>query len=46
MLHRIWQHAGMTPSAVLALPEGERAFLFASEVVQMEFEAKHPQVRL
>lgn len=36
MLHRIWQRQGMLPSDVMKLSKGERAFLFASEMIMME----------
>ena len=46
MLHRIWQRTGRLPSEIMSLSKGEKAFVFASEKVQIEYDAKHPPMRL
>lgn len=38
MLHVIFQRHGIMPDKILALPDGVRAFLFASTIVQLEDE--------
>lgn len=36
LLHHIFQKQGITPDKVLAMPEGLRAFLFASTIIMLE----------
>jgi hypothetical protein len=38
LLHRIWQQKGKYPTDVLKRPPGELAFLFASELIEIEAE--------